>query len=445
MKNRNFANRTLLCVLILFAAVVVLKIFCGKNFYIDWVMFILEASLVGGIADWFAVTALFKRPLGLPLKATAIIPNNREKVIDAVCGIVENNLFTADGILEKVREADAAGALIRYIDEHDLIDAWSALALARLTDFSSQLDRQRLLSELAEGIKKGLSRLSLSSGVDKIVRWFIGSKGNAQASGFLFDAVIRVVAMPEVGAEISRGLEGAVNSRIGQMKESTGLFARLFYQVASATDCVNTEEAAASLQASLCETLEAMKEPENPVRTQFDALLLDYLQRLETSAEGLELIECLKEEIINNLPIAEELQKLLDDFRDAIMSTAESNRSEEQNLRVEPNLRLDRIKYRVRKLWNSVKQSEILKQEANALIKSLVIGFVRSESKAIGELVRDALSAFSNEKLSDFVQQKVGDDLQWIRVNGSFVGAFVGAALYLFLNLAYLPILQQFR
>ena len=109
--NKNKANLILAVVFILFTAATALKLVMPQSFAVGLFAFTAEAALIGGIADWFAVTALFAKPLGFSWH-TAIIPNSRRLIIEKVSEVVSSQLLSADSIKNKLAGMDLTGAII---------------------------------------------------------------------------------------------------------------------------------------------------------------------------------------------------------------------------------------------------------------------------------------------------------------------------------------------
>jgi uncharacterized membrane-anchored protein YjiN (DUF445 family) len=182
----------------------------------------------------------------------------------------------------------------------------------------------------------------------------------------------------------------------------------------------------------LVEVLEELSNPSHPVFVKLSENTASLLDHLDEDQTLLDLLQTWKNGILERLGLLEALQQLL-------ASAAESeNRRQEAVQWLANNIE----HYRTR-----LKNDENIKKSTEEMLKVMLQKVIISEHHLIGEIARETLDAFSNEKLIKFIDDKVGDDLQWIRINGSIVGAVAGIILYLFTNLLYnpylLPLIQK--
>lgn len=174
MKNKKLANRILLFLFLFlflgFSIITLFRIFILDNFTVRMLSFTIEAALVGGVTDWFAVTALFKEPLAFPWH-TAIIPKNRDKVIDSVAVMVENELLSSQFIEGKIKELHIIDLLISYIDNPNTKKSVGKLIEKYAQDISRKFDTGDI-AENIEGFLKGkLKNTNISLGLKKLADW----------------------------------------------------------------------------------------------------------------------------------------------------------------------------------------------------------------------------------------------------------------------------------
>ena len=120
MKNKKKADIILAALILIFLVMAVLKHYYGEPFFLRMMIYVVEAALVGSIADWFAVTILFKKPLGLPVNP--IIPTNKDKILNSLSTVVNNNLLNMDYIQSTIEAIPISKILISAIDDTDIVN-----------------------------------------------------------------------------------------------------------------------------------------------------------------------------------------------------------------------------------------------------------------------------------------------------------------------------------
>ena len=147
-QNWNTADKTLLCSVFAFLTALGFYILYPNNIISEGILFVTEAALVGGVADWFAVTALFKKPLGFPFH-TAILPNRRQDFIDASVNMVQNEFFSSRSIFKKLSNLHLLPNLLEYLKKPDIRRAIIALMFSEIVSFVSKLDKEVAAKKIA--------------------------------------------------------------------------------------------------------------------------------------------------------------------------------------------------------------------------------------------------------------------------------------------------------
>ena len=158
-KMRRIASALLILMALLFVAGIHLE----RNVHPHWgfLTAFAEAGMVGGLADWFAVTALFRHPLGIPIPHTAIIPNNKERIGRTLAAFLRSNFLTTKIVARRVRNMDVAGAMGRFLATPGSGEGRMRMGASRLLgDIVESLDDERL-----GGIAKGAVRTQLESSI----------------------------------------------------------------------------------------------------------------------------------------------------------------------------------------------------------------------------------------------------------------------------------------
>lgn len=428
--NKHKANRLLTAVFVLFIAATALRYFFRDSFIAALLAFTTEAALIGGIADWFAVTALFRKPLGISWH-TAIIPNNREKIVEKVSELVNNELLSVEAIsskLESLSLTDAvADGLLGTLDRALLENKFQGI----LGDKAGNLDSAKLAASISDFISNGLKKEGISNEIRSLLlKSFEEGKHKEWLSG-LVNKAIDIAKKDSTREKIYKLLRE--QERYNESNKGAGsFFIKMLLNMSRKSKHSNLISIAALLQNEIIEILIELSKPSSPIFIKLADNAESLLEHLDEDQTLLELLQTWKNGILERLGLLEALQQLL-------ASAVESeNRRQEAARWIAGNI----DHYR-----NRLKTDEDIKKSTEDMLKIMLQKVIVSEHHLIGEIAKETLGAFSNEKLIDFINDKVGNDLQWIRINGSIVGAVAGIIIYLFTHLLFnpyvLPLIQK--
>lgn len=425
MNYRNKANLTLTAVFIVFVTLAFAKHFYPGSFVVHMLYFMFEAALIGGVADWFAVTALFKRPLGFAYH-TALIPRNRDKVIDAVGRIVEEELLGVEMLSNQIDKLDLVAGFTDHLQNSPATKNYLLDLLAKQIAAVVQSIKP---DQVAEYLDAAMRRKIAGIDVNRL-----GEKlGNLAVEFHLYERLLDYgleklqveLAKPAVWQLIYDFLQA---QKLVQTKQS--MWKSLLSGILESTDSLNLEEATDAVQQELLTMLREWREPAYPLRIKFSK---DLQQRFV------------------NICSRQEVRKVFSDF--SWHQNLENVVSSLINVLIEPgssgdSLIVELLKEQAENAWNSFRQNSDLQDEIEDRLKNVVKRVVLTEHHLIGDIARETLQSFSNEDLNGFVENKAGNDLQWIRINGSIIGAAVGLLLFLLQTFIYnnfltLPVLQH--
>ncbi len=420
--NRNKANILLAAVFICFIAATVLKYFFRDSFAAGLLAFTAEAALIGGIADWFAVTALFKKPLGFSWH-TAIIPNNRDRIVEKVSELVSNELLSVEAVGSKLESLSLADAVMdRFLDSVD-----KALLENRFGDMlgnkARDLDYAKLAAKMDHFIKEELKKEDIANDIrELLIKAFEEGRHRAWLSGLL-EKALEIARKDSTREKIYKLLRE--QERYNEAQTGAGsFFVKMLLNMSRNSRHSNLFSIAELLQGELVSVLKKLNDPKHPVHVKLTDTAGDLLKHLDEDQTLSDLLQTWKNGILERLGLLEALQKLR-----ASAVESQTRRKEAAGWR-SGNIEA----YRSR-----LKNDGNIRQSTEEMLKSMLKKVIISEHHLIGDIAKETLGTFSNEKLTQFVNDKVGDDLQWIRINGSIVGAVAGVLLYLFTHLLVDP------
>jgi len=368
-----------------------------------------EAGLVGGLADWFAVTALFRRPLGLPIPHTALLPRNRDKVVRALIHAIENEFLTKESIKRKAAEARVAEKALELAEGRlpEIVRAvvllgdhlLNHLPAERIADFAAG-ELERALERLdARALLRTVRDEAIARGYEERALLFLLEKAEGLASSDAARYQLGHMAASALSNLQMNGLMGfAVNAFVGFMSE---------------------DKLGGLLQNAILNSLREMRaDAGHPLRL----LLLDELRRaldgLPDNDAVVREIESAKGRLFERPGVRERLQRWLEELRVRLLDWLHSERFAEAF--AIPVLE---------KLIASVKENAAMMHALQEWTQNQISLLVERNHSKIGKLVKENLDRLDNDTLIRMMEDKLGKDLQWIRVNGAVCGFLIGLAL----------------
>jgi uncharacterized membrane-anchored protein YjiN (DUF445 family) len=374
-----------------------------------------EAALVGGLADWFAVRALFAHPFGIPFPHTAIIPRNRPRIVREVRQLVEQEWLPRSLLRAKVGEFDFAGrALLPLVGQVGPHLRPLLRTLAR--DVLDDLSPEQLAAFLARGLAGPLTADGIGPFLGDLARRAREQDWLAPLLGELARRLQDWADAPECHAILRARLEEAARAyRRGDWVRS------LTFNLAEALGGVDLDQAALAIQGELRRFADDQLGEGGPVRLWLSEELGKMEQRLRDDPAFLPRVKGFLMETAQSGTLARLLQPLL-----AALGAEGVSELEKDDSRF-----LDLAARQIESWMQRLAGEEELRARVNAWCQREGALLVEKHHGVVGALVQEQMNRLSEKDLSALIQGKVGEDLNWIRLNGSFVGGLVGTGLYL--------------
>jgi uncharacterized membrane-anchored protein YjiN (DUF445 family) len=365
----------------------------------DWayVKAFAEAAMVGACADWFAVVALFRRPFGLPIPHTAIIPRNKERIGESLGHFICNNFLAPEVVAARLDSVDAAGRIAAWLAEPA-----NARALARraanllppLLDALEEEDVRRFVRDAARG---GLENVAAAPLAARILSVLVAG-GHHQR---LFDRILE-------GAErFLLGHEANIRARV-----SSHSYRWLPRWV--------DEKLGDKVVYGLMDTLAEMRDLGHPWRDEFQAQLEELIGRLASEPELMARGEAIKAEVLKN-PIVEQ-------YLDSLWSVIKARLR--GDLAAEEGLVRRGLEQALLGLGQRLRGDARVRRVVNRWIARAVERHVVPHRGEIGAFISSVVARWDARTLVAKLELQVGKDLQYIRINGTLVGGLVGLGIY---------------
>ena len=368
--------------------------------WLGYVKAFAEAAMVGGLADWFAVTALFRHPLGLPIPHTAIIPRNKDRIGEALARFLQENFLIPGVVARRMQRIDVAGAAGRFLQtpagEGTRIRAGASRLIA---DVFESLDDERL-----GGIVKGAiaGRLRKTE-VSPLLGHALASASNEDRHVPMLEAAIRWMARAlDANEPLIRDM---VHKKANWVLKLAGLDAKL---------------ADAIIDGLRKLTVEMSTDPTHPVRVKVEEALAQLANDLQTRPETRERVEAIKEQLLDNQSVSLWLDALWQRGREAMIRAARN-----------PDAVLAGKLGEILKSMGATLESDArIRVAINRFARRATVGLAASYGSSIVKLVSETVRGWDARTVTARLEAAVGRDLQYIRINGTLVGGLVGLILH---------------
>lgn len=378
-----------------------------------------EAALVGALADWFAVVALFRHPLGLKfIPHTAIIPNNRDRIIEAIVKIVETDWLSLEFISAKIQAYPLVDGITAALQTDQARRGLEEAAQSISTNIIQNLDPEKV-SEFAH--------LVLADNLDEIIispRLVISVEHSIKQlySEDVISLVLDWVIASTKGEEFERSIRRILSRAASDYSNQGNFLRRLGKGLGESLDIVNYDEAADILARRINHFLVEMKSPENHFHT-----------KIKHEIENLQLIDPISASAI----FSDALRKFIG-TESGLNATTELLAAVKDQLLKDSERGFPLVSYLttiILEQINQIQQDEVRRADLEGWLKNKLMNLLERYHNVIGNMVREKLQSLNDAGLVQSLEDKVGDDLQWIRVNGTVIGALVGIGQYLILHL----------
>ena len=365
-----------------------------------------EAAMVGGLADWFAVTALFRHPLGLPIPHTAIIPVNKDRIADTMAAFLRENFLTPQVVARRIGTFNFAAAA------GDFLAAPNAQGGARLregaadlvADVLRSLDPERLGTQVRAGLAAQLERLEVSPLLGKMLEAVISDDRHLP----LIEDMIRWVGeMLSANEDIARAM---IRERANGILRWTGLDERV---------------ATAVLDGTYKLLAEILVYEHHPVRIRMSEGLGNLAWRLQNDEELMAHVEDAKREILENEALGAWWMGIWERIRKGMIDAVR-----------DPDAALSgQLGTALGQLGGALKTDAGLQLQLNRFARRTIVGVVTRYGGEIVRLVSETVKRWDAQTVTGRIEGAVGRDLQFIRINGTLVGGMVGLLIHAAIHL----------
>ena len=377
-----------------------------------WVEAFCEASAVGAIADWFAVVALFRHPLGLPLPHTAIIPRGKARVADGLANFVRDHFLEPETLVAKLGMFDPARRLGDWLADPARVDDWVADARGWALKAVGLFDDGRMRQATLELVVAQARRWNSAATAAEVLTML--TQGGRHHE--LLDA-----GLEKIGGFLG---EDEVKARVSALmvRHARKEWPKVIGMVEMVTPVARMADGLASkLSASvLGELREVLAQPDHPVRRRYDAWLAAFIERLRNDEALVAAFERVKERAITDPAVLDYAGSVWNDLKRLL----------QDDLADEHSTLAEHVAQAMRDVGERLRHDESLRASLNEHVLSAADQLATNLRAGVTTHIAQTIKDWDDRQLVDELELSVGKDLQFIRINGTVVGGIAGLALH---------------
>ena len=391
--------------LLVFALYVLSSAFETRHPSLFYLAAFTEAAMVGAIADWFAVVALFHHPLGLPLPHTAVIPRNKRRIAEGISGFIEQNFLAEEAIVARIAEYRPARKLCAWLLKPDHADIVASYAVRLLAYGLTVLDDARIRQFLLRIIRQRLKELDIALAAAEVLDVLTQNGRHHELFDQALASLDELLSRPEtrrlIAAEIANNVP--------------------FLKAISDVLRLSLDEKAALrlLEVAIAKIGEVRRDQDHELRRRFDAFVAGFVQRLKADEATRAKVHALRDEVLANPALGRYLEGLWGDFRAWLAADLHQPESTVRR----------RITQVVGSFARKLDEDAEVQRWLDEQILAAAPALVREHRAGIGKFIEDQIHGWEERRLALELERELGPDLQYIRINGTLVGGLAGLAI----------------
>mgnify|MGYP000371473327 CR=1 FL=1 len=400
-KMRRLATGLLVVMAILF---VLARSMEGTGAFWPWLKAFAEAAMVGAMADWFAVTALFRHPLGLPIPHTAIVKKEKARIGAAVASFVRKSFLTPDEVTRQWMEWKPMRRIAKHLSCPENATRRLKWMVSRLPDLLKKSDRENLARLGASGIRHGVGTVPMARILTILLKGFLKSPGRR-------DLISPIIG--RIGKSVSDNRDWVMEEAGKATKPKKIKVVDFLSKAAASAVSGKAVEKFASQMAA------ASADPEHPIYDKIEEALRETAIELESG--GVERWEAIKARVIVDPETVKTVQEVVDQGLRLFLESVEA---------FDENGTIERWSEVIAGAATRLVSDESRMEDLEDRAAKMAARFFGRYGDSAEKLVNRTVDSWEADELIARIENQVGADLQFIRVNGTLIGGFVGLLLH---------------
>lgn len=384
--------------LILLGVAVVLFVF--SNIYeIPWLKAFSEAAMVGGIADWFAVVALFRHPLGFPIPHTALIPSNKDKIGENLGSFVSDEFLTREKLEVKIEQFNVAVKASDWLIDEKNADLVATLVVDNVIPrVLKTIDDEEVKKFIQTQFSSKLSKLNfgewLALGLESLAE---SEKQEELVTNVLKTLIVELENNKHLIEQKVKSSTPFLSFGLADKKIATGVFNGLY------------------------DFLEQASQQDSEIRKKVNDYVIQFITELRDSAE--------MQQKVSNLVVSFTNKKEVQDYINGIWLEIKTAIDADLALKEESSIKKS-LANMIQGFGRGIQNDPVLMTKINDFVKNDVLSVLINNKKMIGDLISSTVKSWDTDEVAKKLELEIGGDLQFIRINGTLVGGFVGLLIY---------------
>lgn len=398
-KMRRIATSLLVLMAILFMGAKLLQpSYPYLSPYLSFIGAFAEAAMVGALADWFAVTALFRRPLGLPIPHTAIIPKNKDRIGESIANFLQHNFMTPEVLREELADIDFAGAAANWLNQSENSRAVATQLVSAVPVLFRMIEDEDVGHFMQNAMRKALEGTKFAPLLAEVLSVLVAGKHHQ----LLFDRIIDIAA--NALTQNKPHIRQKVHEKSPRWMPKA--FDEKFFE---------------RLIDGMQSILNEMRQEDSKWRDRFQMATEELIDKLRTSPEYEDQIATWITNSMGHPLFRNYIDHVWSEIKQRLLADTTSHESQAAA----------KLEAAIGIFSKALMQDAAVRSKLNHWLRTFAVSTIAERRDVIATLVKRVIQKWDAETVSHKLELHVGKDLQYIRINGTLVGGMVGLVLHI--------------
>ncbi|MBT8045378.1 MAG: DUF445 domain-containing protein [Verrucomicrobiae bacterium] len=373
--------------------------------WLEWLRAFSEAGMVGGLADWFAVTALFRHPLGLPIPHTAVIPREKDRIGRALAQFVRGNFLTSERICKQIRELKLIPRLAQWMILPEKSNKVAHQVIGLMPAALDALEKHDTHRQITSRLIDQLRAVHPNEAGEKLLAWLMSGNRYRQVLAPLLVQLACALSSNKERIEQAAG-------RKAPMKKIP-----LLGKISKAIAEDISERATGSVEEKL---LAASQDTDHPLWDIIYEQLVGAKSELSTNPDLRKQLEIIRDQWLDDPQSRDFAVRLWQQLRQSL----------EQDLNRESPHSVEHLSSMIKSIGTAIDQNHELAQRIETIVLEGITQILDQHGQHLETMIRETIEEWDPDTLMKKLEHQVGPDLQYIRINGTLIGGLVGISLH---------------
>lgn len=384
-----------------FGTMVVAKLLEAGYPWLAAVAAFAEAATIGGLADWYAVVALFKRPMGLPIPHTAIIPRNQDRIADNLGLFIEENFLNEAEVRAKLGQFDFANAIIEWLSDRERSEGLARFIARMAPQMLDAVDETELRRFISERAVTQLKKTDVSPLVMEVLKELTKDGRHHQLLDEFVNALHKFLNNEEAVEAIRKRVAEELPTVLNIFRADSLILSRILKTATTLLEEVKTDQ-------------------DHDLRREFEDFFKKYIRRLRRSKRFAQRIEGAKNQVLDRPELGAIADRMWESLRGFV----------ERDVVAEDSVLVARLTELLVDVAHHLEGEERLRADINDGMVTTIAGFVEAQKHVVSGFIADQVKGWDFDQMTLLIEANVGRDLQFIRFNGMIIGGIAGLVLF---------------